>query len=145
MPITTNMPTKNDPLKIFVDTSAFVSLQDKSDPNHEKAGKFALKLQELNAQLYTSSEIIGEALTVIARKLGKSQALQFYRGYLKSGIEEIFISARLNESTKKLFFTVKSKNISYIDCSNVIAMENAKIKSIFAFDQDFKKLGVLVF
>lgn len=145
MLITTNMPTKNDPLKIFVDTSTFVSLQDISDPNHQKAKKLALKLQELDAHLYTSSDIIGEALTVISRKLGKQKAHEFYREYLKSGMEEIFIGIKLSEKTRKLFFKVKSKNISFIDCSNIIAMESAGIKSIFAFDQDFKKLGVLVF
>lgn len=140
-----NMPTKSDAPKVFVDTSAFVSLKDNNDPNHNKAQKAAQKLAGLNARLYTSSDVIGETLTVISRKLGKQSAFDFYEGYIKSGFKEIFIDNKLQEKSRKTFFKVKSKNISFIDCTSIIAMKNQNIETIFAFDQDFKKLKVSLF
>lgn len=141
----TSMPTNNDKLKVFIDTSAFVSLQDTNDPNRNKARNLALKLEELQATLYTSSDIIGETLTVISRKLGKKQASDFYKGYVKSGFREILIDIKLQQKSRIVFFKVKSKNISFIDCSSIVAMKNQNIETIFAFDQDFKKLGVSLF
>jgi len=41
-----------------------------------------------------------------------------------------------------LIHWVSSKNISFIDCSSAVAMKRNKIKTIFSFDKDFKKLGV---
>lgn len=136
-PSTTNMPTK-----IFVDTSAFVSLHDGHDPNHKKALDLALRMDRENAELHTSSDVIGKTLTVISRKMGKIKAAEFFNNFKSSGVREIFIDEELHEQTRKFFMKVKSKNISFIDCSSVVAMKKRGLKTIFAFDQDFKKLGV---
>jgi predicted nucleic acid-binding protein len=138
------MATTNN-LKILVDTSSLVALKDKSDPNHNKSVKLSAKLQQLNADLYVSSDIIGETLTVISRKLGKNAALDFFEDYSKSNLKELFIDPKIHEKTRKFFLKVKFKNISFIDCSSVIAMKDSGIETIFALDSDFKKLGVSIF
>lgn len=132
----------NMPIKVFVDTSAFVSLHDGNDPNHKKAFDLALRLDKKSAELFTSSDVVGESLTVISRKMGKVKAAEFINNFKTNGVREIFIDEELHEKTKKLFLTVKSKNISFIDCSNIVAMKKRGIKQIFAFDQDFRKMRV---
>jgi len=134
-----SMPTISD---IFVDTSAFVSLWDDLDSNHIKAIKLQVKLEKLKVNVFTSSDVIGETLTVISRKIGKKESTQFYENFKKSKVDEIFISESIHQETIKFFVRIKSKNISFIDCSSVIAMKRNKISVIFSFDQDFKKLGV---
>ncbi len=140
-----NTRTSNKPLKIFVDTSSFVSLEDNKDPNHNKAIALAHALFNQNAKLYTSSDIIGETLTVISRKLSKKASIIFYENYIKSGFTEIFIDSKLHEETREFFLKVRSKNISFIDCSSVIAMKQQGITQIFSFDKDFTTLGVKLF
>ena len=139
------MHTKNNSQKIFVDTSSFVSLEDNNDPNHTKAIKRASLLHEQKSQLYTSSDVIAETLTVISMKLGKKAAKIFYEGYITSGFTEIFVERDLHQEVRKFFLNVKSKNISFIDCSNVVIMKKHGIAEIFSFDKDFKKLGVKLF
>jgi len=128
--------------KIFIDTSAFVSLWDDKDPNRIKAINLQVELEKANADIYTSSDIIGETLTVLSKKIGKSEAIKFYQKIKESGIKEIFIDELLHKKTREFFTTVKSKNISFIDCSSVIAMKANKIEVAFTFDKDFKKMGV---
>ena len=139
------MHTTNDSQKVFVDTCSFVSLHDDRDSNHEKAIALAKILFEQKVQLYTSSDVIGETLTVIARKLGKKAAGDFYKEYGKSSIIELFVNHDIHEKTRDFFLHVTSKNISFIDCSNVIVMKQNSIQTIFTFDQDFKKFDVSLF
>ncbi|MDP3918088.1 MAG: PIN domain-containing protein [Candidatus Woesebacteria bacterium] len=127
--------------KVFIDTNVFVALKDDTDSTHEKALKLLKILIEQKTSLFTSSDIIAESLTVISRKLGKDEAMEFLKE-LKTYAKEIFIDESIHAETRKFFAKVKSKNISFIDCSSVIAMKRNKIKYIFSFDEDFKKMGV---
>ena len=136
---TINMLTASN---IFVDTSAFVSLWDDKDPNHIKAIRIQSKLKELKVNVYVSSDIIGETLTVISRKLGKENAIDFLEKIQESNVQEIFIDEFLHKETRKFFRKIKSKNISFIDCSSVIVMKRSKVDVIFSFDEDFRSMGV---
>ena len=136
----TSMPTISK--KVFVDTNVFVAIRDTKDSTHNQAIKLAQKLDKLRVRLFTSSDVMGETLTVLSKKLGKAVCNDWYRDFQKSSLNEIFIDKYLHQETREFFKRVKSKNISFIDCSSVVAMKRHKIKTIFSFDQDFKKLGV---
>jgi len=137
---TTVMPT--NPLKVFTDTNIFVALLNKNDSTHARALKLLDFLEENQAILFTSSDVIGETLTVMARKLGKKQAIDFLAGYKISGIKEIFIDEEIQEDAQKLFLKVRSKLVSFIDCSSAVAIQQNKIPYAFTFDKQFKGLGV---
>jgi predicted nucleic acid-binding protein len=128
--------------KVFVDTSAFVSLWDDKDTNRIKAINLQIKLEKLDAEIYTSSDVIGETLTVISKKIGKKQAVEFAERIVNSGVQVIFIDKYLHLETIEFFKKIKSKNISYIDCSSIVAMKNNKIQIAFSFDEHFKNMGV---
>lgn len=130
--------------RIFIDTSSFVALQNKKDPSHNQAIKISKLLLKKKFELYTSSDIVGETITVLSKKLSKKEAHLFYEEYHKSDIKEIHINESIHQETRKFFLKLKSKNISFIDCSSVVAMKSKGIKNIFSFDQDFKKLGILM-
>lgn len=127
--------------KIFVDTNVFVTLRDTTDSTHKKAVEFYKLLKKTDYKFYTSSDIIAESLTVISKKVGKKSAIDFL-DELEGVIKEIFIDEKLHKETRRFFAKVKSKNISFIDCSSVIAMKRSKIEVIFSFDEHFRNLGV---
>lgn len=128
--------------KLFVDTNVFVALNDNTDTTHIRALELKEKIRSITDKLYTSSDVIGETLTVLSKKLGKVKVNEFYNNFSRLGIKEIFIDESIHTETRKFFAKVKSKNISFVDCSSVIAMKRNKIKYIFSFDEDFKKMGV---
>lgn len=133
------MPTIS---KIFIDTNVFVAIKDDNDSTHDRAMLLLKTLKKSKkVKFYTSSDVIGESLTVISKKLGKLAAIEFLSQF-KNYAHEIFIDKYLHQETRDFFRRVKSKNISFIDCSSVVAMKRHKIKTIFSFDQDFKSLGV---
>lgn len=128
--------------KIFVDTNVFVAIRDTADTTHKKAIKISKYLDKNKLKWCTSSDIIGETLTVLSKKLGKTICVDWYKDFKNSSIEEIFIDEKLHKETRSFFKRVKSKSTSFIDCSSIIAMKRNKIKYIFSFDEDFKKLGI---
>ncbi len=139
------MPTITNLKKLFIDTNIFVALHDKDDSTHTKANQLLDIVEEEQIALYTSSDVIGETLTVIAKKLGKAAARDFLETYKASDIKEIFVDEEMHSETRKLFLSITSKTVSFIDCSNVIAMKQEGIRTIFTFDRDFKKFDVALF
>ena len=138
IPNMTNMPMIS---KVFIDTNVFVASRDKNDSTHLKTKDLFEKLIQRKVRFYTSSDIIAESLTVISRKLGKKEAINFLKEVTEI-TEEIFIDEIIHKRARKLFKRIKSKNISFIDCSSAVATKRNKIKVIFSFDEDFKSLGV---
>ena len=127
--------------KVFVDTNVFLAIRNENDPTHKKAVELLKFIKDHKVKIYTSSDIIAESLTVISMKLGKKIALEFL-DEVGDNAKEIFVDESIHKQTRLYFKKVKSKNISFIDCSSVIVMKRNKIDVIFSFDEDFKKMGI---
>jgi predicted nucleic acid-binding protein len=128
--------------KVFVDTNVFVAIRDTTDTTHTRAIKILEYLRNHKVKWCTSSDVIGETLTVMSKKLGKAICVDWYKDFRNSRIEEIFVDENLHKEARSAFKQVKSKNTSFIDCSSMVAMKRNNIKYIFSFDEDFKKLGI---
>lgn len=125
-----------------MDTNVFVATRDFNDTTHKKALELTGFLAENKVAWYTSSEIVGETLTVLSQKLGKEIAIDWCKDFIKSGIKVLFIDEIIYKDSQNYFIKTKQKNISFIDCSCVVTMKKNKIDTIFSFDKDFKKMGV---
>jgi uncharacterized protein len=128
--------------KIFVDTSFFVSLYDEKDPNHNEALKLSSNLPE-EALLYTSSEMISESLTVISQKTSKKRSIDFYDDILP--IELIIVDIDTFNKSVDLFKKIKSKNVSFADCTSFVICRELDIDAVLTFDKHFKKQGIKIF
>lgn len=122
---------------LFVDSSAFVSLYDEKDSLNSRAWELLKKIPD-EWSIYTSSEVISETLTVISQKLGKHKCAYFYDQVLY-GIEMIMIDINIFNEAIDLFKKIKSKNVSFVDCTSFVICKQHKIKTVFTFDQHFKK------
>lgn len=128
---------------VFIDTNVSVALEDENDSTHKRAIQLSeFLLNQHNVKFYTSSEVISETLTVISRKLGKEVAKKFVSKHKNSHMIDIFFDEFLYRKTLNSYLKLRQKSISFVDCSNVVIMKKYKIKYIFSFDEDFKKMGV---
>lgn len=101
------------------------------------------RLDDNGVVLVTSTDVLGETLTVISRKLGKSMAREFYDSFvLGSAMKILLVGDMVQSEAINLFFRARSKKVSYIDCSSVVMMKQNKIELAFTFDRHFKQLGV---
>lgn len=140
IPNTTNMPMDSSNW-VFVDSNIYVASFDDRDPTHSKAVELEKKITDLNLKPLTSSNIISECLTIISQKLGKPTALKFLKGLGESETEILFVDELIYNQALELFPKIKSKNVSFADCTSFTIMKNRGVKVAFTFDQHFKTQG----
>lgn len=130
----------NDVGKIFVDTDAFVALAVKNDANHEKAFPLLTLLRKKRVLFFTSNYVFAESITVISQRESHAAAVTF--------IENMQLSASpfqikradeaLEEEALLRFKAQTSKNTSFVDCTNMVFMQQLHLNAIFSFDQVYR-------
>ena len=125
---------------VFVDTSAFYALMDRSDSNYELAARLLQYLFEKNFSLTTSNYVVGETLTLLQSRLGFEAANLFYQDVL-SIADVLWIDSPLHNLAYALWLSLGRKNISFVDCISFIAMRQHGIETVFAFDSHFQEQG----
>jgi len=131
--------------KIFIDTGAFIALNDKADQYHYPAAQFFQKLLNKNYLLFTSNLVIAETYTRILYHSKLQTAIDFLTIISQGGIS-IFYSDKSTE-TSCITYLKKYKDIklSYTDAVSFQLMKDNTINDVFAFDWHFKAAGFNVF
>lgn len=127
---------------IFVDTSYFVAILDKSDKWHGRAEELSSLIHK--EELLTSSLVISECVTLVGSRGGRKAAQALY--------DSIFDSCRVVFITKELFlkaievFLKYDGTVSVTDSASLVLMEHHGVDSIvsFAEDSDFDRVKDVV-
>lgn len=126
---------------IFVDTSAIFALYNTGDIHHARAVKYSEILKNEEIVQVTSNIIISETLTLISMRVGKETAVGFGKALERSNYRHEFINEFLHQKAWRLFQKIKSKNVSFFDCTSFAVMEALGIKKAFTFDREFRTYG----
>ncbi|MDO8452077.1 MAG: PIN domain-containing protein [bacterium] len=125
---------------IFVDASYYISLLKPTDSNHKNALILAKRYEE--DALMTSQAVLGEVATVGSQRYNKEATVAFIEGILQAGTTTIILErSEFVDRTWHIFKTIKSKNVSWVDCYSLAIIEAYKIKTILAFDKDLRRLA----
>lgn len=124
--------------KYFADSSYLISLLLDTDSNYFKALDLT---QATFGNLYISNYVLQEVITVVSKLRDSNFILNWLEKIFESkSFNIIYSSFSLDTKTIELIKTVKIKNISFIDYSNIIFMKEYEIDKLIAFDNHFKKL-----
>lgn len=128
---------------IFIDTGAFLALEDESDNHHEEAIRFRDKvLLPGNYEFITTSYILDETLTLIRRRLSISASISLSKKMRNSQIVKILrISEEVEEKALDLFEKYDDKTFSFTDCVSFVIMRDLGIQEAFTFDEHFLQMG----
>jgi len=137
------MDSKFMPLKdhsAIIDSSYFCSYFNEKDSLFERSNILSKKLEDFN--LFTSNLILMETYTVLAQKAGKGASVNFGK-YIRSqqNIQVLWVSELIEDDSWEIFKSIKSKNVSYVDCTTISLAENEGINYIVSFDEHFRKLS----
>lgn len=132
-------------MRLFVDTTAFVALEDQDDSNHRTAVDFRERIAHGETpfrKLYTSNYIIDETLTLLRTHCGHSVAVGFRKALEVSKLVRVFwITEHLERDAWKIFEKQSDKDYSFTDCGSFALMEYEAIRNAFAFDHHFTQYG----
>ena len=133
-----------NPLKIFIDTDAFVALAIETDANHKKAVALLNNLCITPVEFFTSNYVFSESITLIRMQGSHATALRFIE--TMQSYENPFHIKRADAGTEELamhiFKKQTSKNTNYVDCINMALMKQFHSDAIFSFDDVYKKNGL---
>jgi hypothetical protein len=133
-------------MKLFVDTSAWLALNDKSDQYHDKALSILNVVKRQKIGLITSEYIVDESITIIRYRISHRAAIVFGDSLMDSTIVTVMDIA-MDERTQAwhLFKKYSDKDLSFTDCTSFALMNKLKIRKAFTFDDHFKQIGFDIF
>lgn len=133
-------------MRLFVDTSAWLALNNKNDQYHDEAVSKITKVRQQKIQLVTSEYVFDESVTIIRYRISHRAAVAFGEALISSNvasIEDITDEERLKAWV--LFKKYRDKDLSFTDCTSFALMVKLKLQKAFSFDNHFKQVGFELF
>lgn len=131
---------------VFVDSSAWYALIDRSDSNHVAAVQRFGHLIESGGTMVSTVHVIGETYTLLRRRLGSRIALAFLdRGRDDPSLRRVPVPDDWIEEAERLLAQFDDQEFSYVDATSFVTMRRLGIHEALAFDRDFQIAGFAPF
>ena len=128
-------------MKLFVDTSAFLALLNRSDRYHAAAaGIWKELLSNSLPDLFTTNYVLLETTALIQRRLG-IEALRAFSTRVHPILHIVWIDRDLHGQGLSTLLSQGHRRLSLVDCLSFEVMRRFNIDKAFAFDRDFSKQG----
>lgn len=127
---------------LFIDTGAFLALEDESDKHHIQAIDFRDQIIRKGFyKIVTSSYVLDEILTLIRVRISISASINFCRKIRSSNIVNIHSITKEDERIAlDMFEQYDDKSFSFTDCTSFVVMQKMGISEIFGFDRHFEQM-----
>jgi len=125
---------------IYVDTSAFYALIDRSDKFYKKASALWPFLLEDHITLITSNYVVFETIGLLQNRLGFDAARLWCENILDV-LEIRWVDNEKNQLAFELWYNLGQKLLNLVDCISFITMRQDRIKKVFCFKKNFQEQG----
>ena len=132
-------------MRLFIDTAAFVALEDDDCKEHKTALDYREKIRQGKTPfraLYASNYILDEVFTLLRLKLSHRATLAFGENMKRSKILRILrVTPEIENVAWNIFKKYSDKDFSFTDCTSFALMEQEAISTAFTFDKHFQQYG----
>ena len=129
--------------KIYIDTSAFYALIDRSDRCHEAAKALWPSLLNGQTRLLTSSYVVSETMDLLQCRLGYEAARLWHKAML--GVVDIqWADQSLHALGYDLWMSLGRMGFSLVDCVGHILMNRHCIEKAFCFKPTYAEQGIIL-
>lgn len=130
---------------VFVDTSAFVALRNRSEAEHDSARTTLAQLIAEGAALFTSNYVFAETYTALMVRVGREEAIEWGRRFRAGGaIDLVHLDRATEDRAWEILERYDDKRWSYVDATSFALLERAGERDAFAFDAHFSQRGLQV-
>jgi predicted nucleic acid-binding protein len=130
---------------IFVDTAAFLAVENRRDTHHEEALVFRDAALSAGELLITTDYVLAESYTIIRLRAGHTVAVGFGEAVRGSRILRVeYLTPDVLDAAWEIFKSFADKEFSFTDCTSFVVMERLNISVAFTFDEHFRQYGRFV-
>ena len=127
---------------IFIDTGAFVARHLPRDQHHQAAVAGWEQLARRGWRCWTTSFVLDETVTLLARRAGAGFAAERARAILASARLTVLRPTADDElAAVDLLEKFHDQGVSFTDCVSFVAMRAQGIRRAFSFDRHFRDAG----
>jgi len=128
--------------KVFVDTSAWLALVNKSDAAHQKARKVRDTLLKYPSQFLVTNYVMVEIANAFSRIPYKETAVKLISSIeMSENIHIIEINKEIYKKAWQVYSTYLDKDWSLTDCTSFEVMRERRITEAFTTDKHFEQAG----
>ena len=129
-------------MTVFGDTSGWYALVSARDTEHAAAVRQFKRLAAERRGIVTTNHVVGEAYTLIRRRLGSRTALAFLeRVRIDPFVRRVFVPDIWEDEAERILKQYDDQPFSYVDATSFVTMRRLGIQEALGFDKDFVVAG----
>jgi uncharacterized protein len=128
--------------KIFVDTSAWLALVNKSDAAHQKARKVRDTLLKDHIEFVVTNYVMVEIANALCKAPHRETAVKLINFIeMTENIQIVEIDKEIYKEVWRVYSTYMDKEWSLTDCTSFEVMKERGITKAFTTDKHFEQAG----
>jgi predicted nucleic acid-binding protein len=128
---------------VFIDSSAFVALRNRSEAEHDAARAALAELIGEGVALFTSNYVFAETYTALMVRVGRAEAIEWGRRFRAGGaIDLVHLDRAVEDRAWEILEQHGDKRWSYVDATSFALLERDGASEAFAFDAHFSQRGL---
>ena len=138
------MTSADKPSRVFVDSSAFLSLEDPDEAAHGATRRAVRDLIGEGARFVTTNFVFDETYTLILVRLGRRRAVAWGTSF-KAGelVELVRVDEEHEAGAWQILVRFDDKDFSYTDATSFAVSESLGITRALSLDRHFGEYGRL--
>jgi hypothetical protein len=127
---------------LFVDTSAFLAVFNPGDERHAEAGRILSSVRSDRRALVSSTDVFDELVGLLNRRLGPDAAVGFGEELRRADhCRLVRVDDEIRDRAWAIFKERRLPKLSFTDCTSSAILTMCRIREVFTFDEDFRRLG----
>jgi predicted nucleic acid-binding protein len=127
-------------MNVFIDTSAFLAVLDRSDERHSDAKRIWLEALGGENTLVCHNYVLVETSAVLSRRIGMEAVRAFERDIVPI-LRLVWVSRDIHDAAVGAHLAAGRRGLSLVDCASFEIMRRTGIGTAFAFDPHFNEFG----
>ena len=131
-------------MRVFIDTSALFATLVRNDLMHVRGAACFSKLLEIGAEMHTTSYVTLKCAALLQARVSL-EAIRLFHHEFQTFLHVHWVDKALHDRAVRRLELRNRRELSLVDCTSFVWMEENDVSHVFAYDKHFHEEGFTVF